>query len=72
MSRDPFDLPLRDGAEYRQDRLEVERHRLHRRLLWAEERGDRQAIRWLESKLAELEKEVDADMRPGKERGRLG
>ena len=71
MSR--FDLPdTRDSAEYRLDRLEVERERLHRRLVWAEQRGDRQAVRWLESKLEELEEAMEADLRPGREPGRLG
>ena len=70
MSRDPFDLPLRDGAEYRRDRLEVERHRLHRRLVWAEQRGDRKAVAWLESKLVDLEEAIDADLKPGRAPGK--
>ena len=72
MKRDPFAHRLRESGAYRQDRLEVERHRLHRRLLWAEERGDREAVRWLEGKLEELEAAISADLRPGRPQGRLG
>ena len=69
--RDPFAHRLRAGAEYRADRLEEERIRIERRLLWAERRGDRQAVQWLESKLAELEEAIEADLRPGRKPGRL-
>mgnify|MGYP001070254658 CR=1 FL=1 len=72
MSRDPFAYRLRDGSAYRADRLEEERIRIERRLLWAERRGDRQAVQWLESRLVELEEAIEADLRPGRQPGRLG
>lgn len=71
MKRDPFAHRLRESGAYRQDRLEVERHRLQRRILWADKRGDRQAVAWLEEKLSTLEEEIDADLAPGKAPGRF-
>lgn len=65
-----LDAPLHDGSAYRRQRLEEERHRLHRRLVWAEQRGDRQAVQWLESRLAELEEAIEADLEPGRQPGR--
>ncbi|WP_431024555.1 hypothetical protein [Halomonas sp. H5] len=69
--RDLFDQETRDGAEYRRDRLEVERERLHRRLVWAVSRGDQKATRWLEKRLEALEAELDADLEPGREPSRF-
>lgn len=69
--RDPFDQEIRDGAEYRRDRLEVERERLHRRLVWAVSRGDQKVTRWLEKRLEALEAELDADLAPGREPSRF-
>lgn len=39
---DPFAHDARDGSAYRQQRLEEDRHRLQRRLVWAESRGNPQ------------------------------
>ena len=70
--RDPFAHTLRDGSAYRADRLEVERERLMRRLQWAVSRGDDDAADWLEARLDDVEAELEADLRPGREPGRLG
>lgn len=69
MSRGIFDRETRDSAEYRADRLERERHRLHRRLTWAAHRGDQQAVAWLEKRLEKLEAELAADTAPGRAPG---
>jgi len=70
--RDPFDHELRAGSAYRADRLEVERERLMRRLKWAIARDDDDACAWLEEQIDRLEEQIDADLRPGREPGRLG
>ncbi|MCA1807638.1 MAG: hypothetical protein LC687_07305, partial [Actinobacteria bacterium] len=56
---------------YRQQRLEVEHERLRRRLAWAMAKHDRKGAAWLEERLAELEDEIDADLSPGREIGRI-
>ncbi|MEQ5803327.1 hypothetical protein [Halomonas sp. H10-9-1] len=71
MARKMIDAPLHDGDHYRRQRLEEERERLHRRLVWATARKDRQAIRWLEKRLEEVEEALDADLEPGREPGRF-
>ncbi|MGM0913287.1 MAG: hypothetical protein ACQEXC_05765 [Pseudomonadota bacterium] len=68
--RKMIDAPLHDGSACRQQRLEEERHRLHRRLVWAEARNDRQAIQRLEEMLLALEDAIDDDLEPGRQPGR--
>ncbi len=70
MARKMIDAPLRDGSAYRADRLDGERERLHRRLVWAIHRGDDKAIDWLEGRLLAIEEEIDADLSPGRAPGR--
>lgn len=62
---DPFAYELREGAEYRVERLEEERERLERRRTWAVQRGDAQAVRRLTERLQALEEAIDADVSPG-------
>ncbi|QTP55420.1 hypothetical protein HNO51_12455 [Billgrantia sulfidoxydans] len=70
--RDPFSHKMRDSSAYRADRLQVEHERLMRRLKWAMARNDEAVIEWLESRLDALEQDMDADLGPGKMRGRFG
>ncbi len=68
--RDPFAHALRDSAAYRADRLEEERERLHRRLVWAMHRGDQRGTAWLEKRLEELEADLATEPAPGRAPGR--
>lgn len=68
--RKMIDAPLHDGSAYRRQRLEEERHRLHRRLVWAEARNDQQAIQRLEEMLLAIEEAIDDDLEPGRQPGR--
>jgi len=70
--RDPFAHELRDGSAYRADRLRVEQERLLRRLRWAIARDDDATADWLEARLDDVEAELEKDLRPGREPGRLG
>ncbi|PRY70981.1 hypothetical protein [Halomonas ventosae] len=67
---DPFAQPLRDGTEYRIERLEEERERLERRRVWAVRRGDTKAVQRLTERLDALEEAIDADLTPGCRSGR--
>ncbi|WP_445005470.1 hypothetical protein [Halomonas mongoliensis] len=63
---DPFAQEIRDGAEYRRQRLEEEHERLMRRLKWAMARDDDDACAWLEEQIDRLEEQIDADLAPGR------
>lgn len=56
--------PLRDSAEYRAERLEVERQRLERRKVWAARRFEPEALEHLERQLARLRAEEAASIAP--------
>ena len=55
----------RPAGEYRTDRLEEERERLNRRLVWAMRKQDAQAIERLHQRLEALEEAIDDDLSPG-------
>lgn len=63
---DLFAYELREGAEYRVERLEEERELLNRRLTWAMRRGDDAAVERLVQRLDAIEEAIDADLTPGR------
>lgn len=60
-----FDDSTRDPADYRADRLEVERQRLERRRDWAMYRGDTRKMQRLTQRLAALDDDMETDLAPG-------
>lgn len=71
MSRNLFHTKLRDGAEYRRERLEAEHERLELRLRWAMQRQDDKAIDRLTRQLDVLERDLEDDLLPGRTPGRI-
>ncbi len=63
--KNEFAWSERPAEEYRTDRLEQERERLNRRLVWAMRRQDVQAIERLHQRLDALEDAIDTDLAPG-------
>lgn len=63
---DSFEHTYREPAAYRDDRLQVERERLERRLAWAFRRGDARAVERIRQRLTRLEADEFAELTPGR------
>lgn len=71
MTKRDLDYKLRDGAEYRRERLEAEHERLERRLSWATHRKDRKEIQRLERHIDALENNLEDSLAPGRPTNRF-